>query len=104
MAGIDPRFMMSMVKGKFGETTRQDLADLFCTFKNDPKNTLVIHFHGGLVDKATGIANAVDLNAHYTDVACCLFPIWETGIQEVLSRTGLRSRRIRFSKWRGTGS
>jgi hypothetical protein len=78
--------MMGLKEGAFTETTRQDLADVFSEFKNGPHSTMVIHFHGGLVSREAGIANAVDLNGRYSSLASCLFPIWETGLAEVLKR------------------
>ncbi|WNV04264.1 hypothetical protein RP726_17925 [Candidatus Methylospira mobilis] len=91
MRGLEPTYMMDLVEGKFAGTSRQQLADIFSDFRNDAaKNALLIHFHGGLVDQASGIQNAIDLNQQYASTQTgCLFPIWETGLWEVLERNWL---------------
>jgi hypothetical protein len=86
MSGIEPAFMMHLVEGRFGETSRADLAAVFQAHRDGPHRTMLIHFHGGLVSKEAGIAGAVDLHERYSGVASCLFPIWETGFFEVLQR------------------
>lgn len=86
MGEINPEFMMSLVEGRFSETSRADLGKVFQAFRESPHSTMVIHFHGGLVSKEAGIAGALDLHERYSGLASCLFPIWETGFLEVLQR------------------
>jgi hypothetical protein len=63
------------------------LAQLFSEIEKDKPPRLVIHFHGGLVDRASGEAAAAELLPLYTNAgATPLFVIWETGWKEILEQ------------------
>ncbi|MDR3691811.1 MAG: hypothetical protein P4L46_20700 [Fimbriimonas sp.] len=83
---FDPRYMADVVEGRFCGSTRTQLSQVFSEFKGSPNRYLILHFHGGLVDRDTAIDEAVKLNDVYSPVASVLCPIWETGLFEVLRR------------------
>lgn len=47
-------------------------------------NRLVLYFHGGLVNEASGLASAERMAGNYGKVAVSLGIIWETGLVEVV--------------------
>lgn len=65
------------------DTPFQHVSDLVS--KALQNSSIVIHFHGGLVDYDTAIESAADLHAHYQNGnAYSVFFIWESGILEIL--------------------
>ena len=76
--------------GKFDAangTTQQSMDNLFASLRTELPKKVVIHFHGGLVDRDAGIAAAAILNPAYQAAgAHPLFFIWETGWKEVLEQ------------------
>ena len=55
--------------------------------KQTKPERLVIHFHGGLVDRASGETAAAELLPLYTGAgATSLFVIWETGCKEIVEQ------------------
>lgn len=73
--------------GKIGEGTDTSAADidaLVDALKQDRRAHLAIHFHGGLVPKATGMEIATRLSDRYGAHAMPVFYVWETGFFETL--------------------
>jgi hypothetical protein len=70
--------------GRFSGTSREQLTATFDTFTVSPqKDTLVIHFHGGLVNQSDAEGTAERLLPVYRDAnGYPLFVIWQTGIGE----------------------
>jgi hypothetical protein len=68
-------------------TTQTDLDHLFQTLASDAnRQRLVLHFHGGLVDFASGMTTAESLTTLFTDVpAYQIFFLWQTAVFDVLS-------------------
>jgi hypothetical protein len=75
-----------LASGKFKGTTRADLRKAFDTFsKSEQKDTLVIHFHGGVVSHRAAENLAERLMPTYTNAGGYpLFVMWQSGILEVL--------------------
>jgi hypothetical protein len=67
-----------------GET---GLTEVFSEMKQTRPQRLVIHFHGGLVDRALGESAAAELLPLYANAgATPLFVIWETGWKEIVEQ------------------
>ena len=75
--------------GKFGDSTDTKAADvariLDLAINKEPPKGLLLHFHGGLVKKQSGL----DIAAKLTDVyeaagAYPVFFVWESGFFEAL--------------------
>jgi hypothetical protein len=63
------------------------LTQAFSEIKQTNPRRLVIHFHGGLVDRTLGEAAAAELLPLYTNAgAAPLFVIWETGWKEIVEQ------------------
>ncbi|HEY4088736.1 MAG TPA: hypothetical protein VGM43_22555, partial [Bryobacteraceae bacterium] len=63
------------------------LVQVFSEIKETKPERLVIHFHGGLVDRALGETAAAELLPLYTSAgATPLFVIWETGWKEIVEQ------------------
>jgi hypothetical protein len=84
--GFDSSYMVDVVEAKFSGSNRAQLSQIFANYKASGNRYLIIHIHGGLVDRDEAIDGAIQLQALYSPVASTLFPIWETGIFEVLQR------------------
>ena len=76
--------------GKFDTangTSPQTMDNMFANLRTELPKKIVINFHGGLVDRPSGIAAATALNPDYeTAGAHPLFFIWESGWREVLEQ------------------
>lgn len=72
--------------GRFSGTSRAQLSDAFDAFVGDAqKNTLVIHFHGGLVSQGNAEEMAERLLPIYRSAGSYpLFVMWQTGLDETL--------------------
>jgi hypothetical protein len=83
---VDSNHKMILASGRFKGTNRQQLTAAFDTFVNSPqKNTLVIHFHGGLVSESSAetIAESL-LDDFQTAGGYPFFVIWQTWVTETL--------------------
>ncbi len=64
------------------------LPQIMAAFRASGDKTLVVHFHGGLVDRAAGQKAADELFAlSYSESAFPVFFIWESGLREMLRQT-----------------
>ncbi|MDB5584447.1 MAG: hypothetical protein JWR80_9623 [Bradyrhizobium sp.] len=72
--------------GQISAASRETLANAVKTFgATDPNGTLVIHFHGGLVNHTNADAIAARLGPEYaSSSAFPVFVIWQTGLLETL--------------------
>ena len=86
--------------GKFDQTTPDDLARAFAEFDKSKTNHLCVFFHGGLVGRAAGQAQAAKLLPGYADAgAYPFFFIWNSDLWTALSRpTRKYSRNIVFRR------
>lgn len=76
--------------GAFDGTTKDDLDNLFKTLATDPhRDSIVLHFHGGLVNVTSAMQNAENLTQRYQGINTYqVFFIWETGVTEVFQQEG----------------
>ena|SRR6218665_418810 len=85
-----PEHYIELKNGKFDtDTPMENLAAIFQKLQTEKYDNkpLVIHFHGGLVNKTTGIGIADRLRLRYAtdkDVCYPLFFVWEAGLFEVI--------------------
>jgi hypothetical protein len=73
--------------GKIGpdtDTTPADLDTLVAAAAQHPSRHLILHFHGGLVSKAAGLANAQTLTEAYKDGGYPVFFVWESSWWEAI--------------------
>ena len=78
---------LNLKDGVFDTTTKANLDHLFATLVASDSERLVVHFHGGLVDTASGKANAEHLMEYYQDLnAYQVFFLWESGLLDVLTQ------------------
>ncbi len=85
VAGLDPDHMIVLRNGRFDDTDRNQLDALFERAAKATSESVVIHFHGGLVSKSHGLDIAHRLGATYTAAgAYPAFVIWESGLREVI--------------------
>lgn len=73
--------------GRIGEgtgTTPNDLDNIVAALRADPRGHLIVHFHGGLVSKSTGIGIAERLAPLYAKWGYPVFYIWESGFLEAI--------------------
>ena len=77
---------LDLQNGAFKETSPADLATLFQALPQSPhKNNLVIHFHGGLVNRESGHKSGLILKESYEAAgAYPIFFIWNSGIKDTL--------------------
>ncbi len=87
-------------KGKFEKTSADDLAQAFVEFEKSKKNHLCVFFHGGLVSRAEGQAQAAELMPGYANAgAYPFFFIWNSDLWTALSKpTRKYSRNIVFRR------
>ena len=78
---------INLKNGEFDSTSRADLRHLFSSLVGDDHgDTLVVHFHGGLVNEKVGMRNASRLLSAYRSAQSYpVFFVWESGLLEVLS-------------------
>ena len=73
--------------GAFGagtDTSAQDIAAAVDAALSHKDGHLILHFHGGLVNKDTGLALADRLLPQYKDAGHPVFFVWESGFFETL--------------------
>lgn len=90
---LDPKHAISLRNGKFSPdpadntTSRQDLEGLFAHLAHQPRQTLVLHFHGGLTDFHSGLEVMHRLRPQYEATgAYPIFFLWQTGILDALEQ------------------
>jgi len=91
---ITPLNYCTSAKGVFDDTTAQQMQDAMAEYvKVSHDKTLALFFHGGLVDKASGMTNAQQLLGPYSlasdpnEKAGNAYPyffVWESGLLETL--------------------
>ncbi len=91
---ITPLTYCTSAKGVFDDTTPQQMQDAMAEYiKVSNDKTLALFFHGGLVDKASGMTNAQQLLGPYSlanhpnEKAGNAYPyffVWESGLLETL--------------------
>jgi hypothetical protein len=75
------RDYIDLLHGKFGWTTPAQLEDAFAAFKTSKANHLAVFFHGGLVNRGEGLAQAQRLIDGYRNAgAYPFFFIWNSGL------------------------
>lgn len=76
--------------GVFDGTSKDDLDNLFKTLAADShRDSIVLHFHGGLVDVARAMQTAENLTQRYQGINTYqVFFIWETGVTDVIQQEG----------------
>jgi len=86
MMALNKKYYIHTANGKFKGTTQEDLDVLFQTFKESEKDTMILHFHGGLVNYDAGMEKAQRLFENYHDNADAypVFFIWEAGPFEAI--------------------
>ena len=68
-----------------GETSSPaDIDAILAALRADGRKHLVLHFHGGLVAKASGLAIAERLSPAYAEAGYPVFYVWETGAWEAI--------------------
>jgi hypothetical protein len=82
--------MIVLRDGKFDTahgTSKETLDKIFNELRQSQAKRVVVHFHGGLVDREAGIAGAEMLDKVYrqTDSAPIFF-VWESGWKEILTQ------------------
>jgi len=73
--------------GRIGDdtdTSADDIDRLLQAFAADGSGKMAIHFHGGLVSKAAGMATAERLHQVYAPYAFPVFYVWESGSWETI--------------------
>ena len=77
---------LDLAGGEFAGTSRADLDGLFSAFEADPhRDTLVVHFHGGLNTREDGLTRARSLLPVYRAAgAYPVFFVWQSGALEVI--------------------
>lgn len=83
---VDKNHKMILSSGRFSDTSRAELSAAFDSFANSAqKDTLVIHFHGGLVSQETAETVADALFDRYQQAGGYpFFVIWQSWITETL--------------------
>ena len=83
---IDSNHKMILSSGRFSGTKRTDLTRAFDTFASSPqKNTLILHFHGGLVSEQAAETIAESLSGTFQGAGGYpLFVIWQSHVHEAL--------------------
>jgi hypothetical protein len=81
---------MQLSGGNFDTKSGSDAEGLVKTFSEiaarQPRN-FVIHFHGGLVSRESGLASANELSSEYKNAGAeSLFVVWETSASEVVGQ------------------
>jgi len=89
---ITPMNYCTSAKGVFDDTTPAQMHDAMMEYRNVcGQKPLALFFHGGLVDKASGMQNAQQLMGRYSATAADnggnaypYFFVWESGLVETL--------------------
>lgn len=84
---ISTNYYLDLVAGRFDRTRPEDLAALFKNLTHSPHGkNLVVHFHGGLVNRKNGTKVAERLFPVYSDAkAYPVFFLWNSGLLTTLS-------------------
>jgi hypothetical protein len=83
---LDPDHFIDLVDGRFGQTTAADLATLFS--RATDANHLVVHFHGGLVNRSAAHAGALELIDTYRSAGTYpIFVLWNSDVSSVLKNS-----------------
>jgi hypothetical protein len=82
----DRNHFIDLAGGKFDSTSREDLDRLFANLDRDPdRNTLVLHFHGGLNKRERALTTAAHLLKVYRSAgAYPVFWTWQTDFLSVI--------------------
>ncbi|GAC1345636.1 MAG: hypothetical protein NVSMB27_08070 [Ktedonobacteraceae bacterium] len=88
--GLTKDHYIQLKDGIFDGTSKDDLDNLFKALAADPnRESIVLHFHGGLVNVASAMQTAEDLTQHFLSInAYQIFFIWETGVIDVVQQQG----------------
>jgi hypothetical protein len=90
MGELNRKHCIVLKDGKFDTaqgTTADDLRGLFAAVGQSAETPLVVHFHGGLIDRQAGIDGANLLTPIYQKAgAYPVFFVWESGWREVLQQ------------------
>ncbi len=72
---------LNLSNGQFDGTTKEDLDNLFESYRQSGKNVMTIHFHGGLVSEKKGMEIAERLYGEYDEKAGAypVFFVWQSG-------------------------
>jgi hypothetical protein len=83
---VSPHHKISLSSGRFKNTTREQLTTAFDVFTNSTqRNTLVLHFHGGLVSEEAAELIAERLMPVYQNAGGYpLFIMWQSGLSETI--------------------
>jgi hypothetical protein len=84
---MDKLHVIHSRNGKIGpdtDTTAEDLDALVAAAAQHPSRHLILHFHGGLVDKLDGLATAQALTGAYESGGYPVFFVWESGWWEAI--------------------
>lgn len=87
LATIDRNHCIDLPAGLLtGLTTPSDVAGLFQNLRNDPgRDTLVVHFHGGLNSRGDGVQRSAEMLPYYRKAgAYPVFFAWESAYGEVI--------------------
>jgi hypothetical protein len=90
MTDLGTPSIITLREGKFDQqngTSRETVKLVFQEIAENRTQNIVIHFHGGLVDRTAGVAGAELLNPLYRKAnAYPVFFIWESGWKEILQQ------------------
>jgi hypothetical protein len=76
---------IDLEKGAFAKTTAADLEQFFASLKANNTKKLVVHFHGGLVSRASAHSSAATLLPVYSNPDTqALFMIWNSDLKTTL--------------------
>jgi len=84
---MDKLHVIHSRNGKIGlgtDTNPEDLDALVTAAAQHPSRHLILHFHGGLVSKADGTANAATMIEAYKDAGYPVFFVWESSWWEAI--------------------
>lgn len=93
------RFVVHLEHGRLSDTSRADVHRMVQAMTADPDGAcLLVHVHGGLVNKAAGLATADRLGPFYRQAgACPLFFVWESGpVESIVNALHAIGRRSLF--------
>lgn len=69
--------------GHLGDTSPAEVTQIAAQVASAPR--AVIHIHGGLVNKTSGLAGAQRLDSYYRAASVLpVFPVWESGFFEAV--------------------
>ena len=80
---LDPNHFVDLVDGRFAQTTAADLSALFLNARD--ADHLVVHFHGGLVSRASAFDSAMGLIETYRGAgAYPVFFLWNSDLPSIV--------------------